>query len=293
VVIGRKLGIRPQAHTDWTEYANQWALLIGRPGVLKSPAMEQALGPIRQLAAQAIEAHKDEMRRYTANLKVAKENDEEPPEKPILKRYVANDTTAAALGELHRQNPNGVLVHRDEAVSLLRSLDREENSEARGFYLTGWNGNSPYTFDRIIRGLNLHIPAVCLSLLGSSQPGRIGSYLRAACIGGAGDDGLIQRFGLLVWPDTPGDWHDVDRWPNVEAKRAAFELFDYLDKASGFDLGGQQGQYEETPFLRFDDGGLELFQHWRRGLGARLRSEQLHPALESHLAKYRKLVTGC
>jgi hypothetical protein len=91
-------------------------------------------------------------------VKVAKENDEEPPEKPILKRYVANDTTAAALGELHRQNPNGVLVHRDEAVSLLRSLDREENSEARGFYLTGWNGNSPYTFDRIIRGLNLHIP---------------------------------------------------------------------------------------------------------------------------------------
>jgi hypothetical protein len=51
------------------------------------------------------------MRRYTANVKVAKENDEEPPEKPILKRYVANDTTAAALGELHRQNPNGVLVH--------------------------------------------------------------------------------------------------------------------------------------------------------------------------------------
>jgi hypothetical protein len=104
-VIGRKLGIRPQAHTDWTEYGNQWALLIGRPGVLKSPAMEQALGPIRRLAAQAIEAHKGEMRRYTANLKVAKENDEEPPEKPNLKRCVANDTTAAALGELHRQNP--------------------------------------------------------------------------------------------------------------------------------------------------------------------------------------------
>ncbi|MGI8427638.1 MAG: YfjI family protein [Actinomycetota bacterium] len=291
-VIGRKIGIRPQAHTDWTEYANQWALLIGRPGVLKSPAMEQALGPVRRLAALAIEAHKGEMMRYTTRLKAAEKNDEDPPEKPVLKRYVANDTTAAALGELHRQNPNGVLVHRDEAVSLLRSLDREENSEARGFYLTGWNGNSPYTFDRIIRGLNLHIPAVCLSVLGSTQPGRIGSYLQAACAGGAGDDGLIQRFGLLVWPDTPDDWEDVDRWPNAKAKRAAFELFDYLDKASGLDLGGQQGEYEETPFLRFDGGGLDLFQQWRRGLEARLRSEQLHPALESHLAKYRKLVPG-
>jgi putative DNA primase/helicase len=133
---------------------------------------------------------------------------------------------------------------------------------------------------------------VCLSLLGSTQPGRIGSYLRAACTGDAGDDGLIQRFGLLVWPDTLGDWRDVDRAPNAEAKRVAFELFDYLDKASGFDLGGQQGQYEETPFLRFDSAGLELFQQWRRDLEARLRSEQLHPALESHLAKYRKTIPG-
>src|SRR5262245_55691417 len=35
-VIGRKVSIRPQAHTDWTEFPNQWALVIGRPGVLKS-----------------------------------------------------------------------------------------------------------------------------------------------------------------------------------------------------------------------------------------------------------------
>jgi hypothetical protein len=34
-VIGRKVGIRPQAHTDWTEYPNGWALLIGRPGICR------------------------------------------------------------------------------------------------------------------------------------------------------------------------------------------------------------------------------------------------------------------
>jgi hypothetical protein len=42
-IIGRKLGIRPQARTDWTVAPNQWALVVGRPGVLKSPAMEAAL----------------------------------------------------------------------------------------------------------------------------------------------------------------------------------------------------------------------------------------------------------
>jgi putative DNA primase/helicase len=38
-VIGRKIGIRPQRNTAWTEVPNLWALLIGRPGILKSPTV--------------------------------------------------------------------------------------------------------------------------------------------------------------------------------------------------------------------------------------------------------------
>jgi len=40
------VGIRPQALTDWTEVANMWALIVGRPGLMKSPAMKEALAPI-------------------------------------------------------------------------------------------------------------------------------------------------------------------------------------------------------------------------------------------------------
>ena len=59
--------------------------------------------------------------------------DTEEPEAPTLRRYIANDSTAAALGELHRQNHNGLLVFREELVSLLKSLDREDNAERGGF----------------------------------------------------------------------------------------------------------------------------------------------------------------
>ena len=319
--IGRKVGIRPQAQTDWTEFPNQWALIVGRPGVLKSPAMEAALLPLKRLAAQAVELHHGEIEQYqqaarlaklraeagekVARAKLAKNpgtdvsgdlaNDE--PEAPALKRYIVNDTTAAALGELLRQNPNGLLVFRDELVSLLKSLDREDSAEARGFYLTGWNGNSAYTFDRIGRGMNLHIPAVCLSLLGSTQPGRVAEYLRAAVKGGAGDDGLIQRFGLLVWPDIGTSWRDVDRWPDSEARREANRVFEALDRLDPMAAGAKQdkdrdGEPDGMPFLRFDNDGLALFRDWREGWEAKLRAGELHPALESHLAKYRKLVPG-
>jgi putative DNA primase/helicase len=318
-IIGRKLGIRPQARTDWTETANQWALIVGRPGVLKSPAIEAALAPIKRLAAVATEAHKADMERHRIEVRAAKLRAEEgeksarkllgkmpgadvahllnteEPEAPALRRYIAVDSNAASLGELHRQNLNGFLVHRDEMVSLLKSLDREDQAEARGFYLTGWNGNSSYTFDRIGRGLNLHIPAVCLSMLGSTQPGRIAEYIRHAVRGGAGDDGLIQRFGLLVWPDTGGEWQNVDRWPDSTARKEAHRVFEYLDKLDPATVGALQdtdhdGEPEGIPYLRFDDAALGLFLEWRTDLEARLRGGDLHPALESHLAKYRKLV---
>ena len=98
--------------------------------------------------------------------------------------------------ELHRQNHNGLLVYRDELVSLLKTLERYDNSGERGFYLTGWNVDSPYTFDRIGRGMNLHIPAVCLSLLGSTQPGRISKFIKAAVNGGTGER-LLRYSNIL------------------------------------------------------------------------------------------------
>ena len=276
--------------------------------------MEAALLPLKRLAAQAVESHHGEIEEYQQAARLAKLRAEagekaaraklaknpgadvsgdlanNEPEAPALKRYIVNDTTAAALGELLRQNPNGLLAYRDELVSLLKSLDREDSAEARGFYLTGWNGNSAYTFDRIGRGMNLHIPAVCLSLLGSTQPGRIAEYLRAAVKGGAGDDGLIQRFGLLVWPDTGGVWRDVDRFPDSEARRKANAVFEKLDRMEIERIGAQKDEVDGVYYLRFDTEALELFREWRKGWEAKLRAGELHPALESHLAKYRKLV---
>ncbi len=316
-VIGRKVAIRPQGQTDWTEYANQWGLVVGRPGVLKSPAMEAALAPLKLLAANAVARYATEAEDYGHRLKVAKLRQEAgeraartklsksaladvrddlnipEPEEPRLRRFIANDTSYESLGAMLGDNPNGVLVFRDELVSLLKTLDREDNAGARGFYLTGWSGNSPYTFDRITRG-RVSIPAVTLSLLGSTQPGRISEYIRGAVTGGSGDDGLIQRFGILVWPDSGGDWREVDRWPDSEAKRQAFSVFDRLDTLNPLDLGATQdadfnGNPDGQPFLRFAPDALEEFRAWREGLEKQLRNGEEHPALESHMAKYRKL----
>jgi hypothetical protein len=253
-VIGLQVGIRPKVHDDWTVTPNLWAMLVGRPGVLKSPAMEAAIWPLKKLAAMAAECHKMEMTAFEVREKTAKllrsaDEDKakkilkgdrnadvssllgtgEDQEKPALRRYMANDSNVASLGVLLQQNPNGLLVHRDEIIPLLVNLDREDHVDERAFYLTGWNGDSTYTFDRIGRGLNQGVERVCLSVLGSTQPARISPYLARTIRGGQGGDGLIQRFGLLVWPDIPPEWKHVDRFPDKNAKKAVMEVFERLD----------------------------------------------------------------
>ncbi len=214
---------------------------------------------------------------------------------PTLRRYTTSNATPEALGELLRQNPQGLMLERDEIMGLLRTLDRDENADHRAFLLEAWDGSGSFTFDRIGRGFNLHVPAMALSVCGTTQPGRLQGYLGAALSGGAADDGLMQRFSLLVWPDASSEWRNVDRWPDGDAKRQAFAAFDRLDNLDWRAIGAKQdagfgGDPEGLPYLRLDEPAHELFLGWRTELEARLRSHGLIPAVESHLAKYRKLV---
>jgi Protein of unknown function (DUF3987) len=309
-VLGRKIGIRPQSKTDWIEVPNLWGCIVGRPGAMKSPAMSDALRPLHRLEAEArkeneaaastfsinfeaFKLKKDEAAKRARNA-IKKGNDDvsgileiDEPQEPQARRYILNDATYEALGEVLAANPNGVLTFRDELVSLLKTLDREEYAAARGFFLSAWSGTMGYTFDRIIRG-KTHIDAACLSLLGSTQPARLAEYIRRAS--GVSDDGLIQRFGLLVWPDQSPEWRDVDRYPDSAVRATAWSAFERLDRLNPGDVGAERESFEDLPFLRFDVRAQGLFTEWRASLESRLRTGEMSPALESHLAKYRKLV---
>ncbi len=70
-VIGRTVGIYPKQRDDWLCVPNLWGVVIGRPGVLKSPALAEALKPLRRLALQAQEEHIDKARSAEAEKIVA------------------------------------------------------------------------------------------------------------------------------------------------------------------------------------------------------------------------------
>ena len=209
---------------------------------------------------------------------------------PTERRYRTNDTTVEKLGELLNQNPRGLLLVRDELQGFFRNLDKPGHETDRSFYMEGWSGNSSFTFDRIKRG-TIHIDAVCVSIMGTIQPGPLTAYMAEARKQGAADDGLMQRFQMLVWPETSTTWQQVDRVPDHKAREAVEDAFRRLDRLAPDRIGAEQpNDIEGLPFLRFTQEAQQQFDHWHASLEHRLLKQDLEPVMESHLAKYRSLV---
>lgn len=212
------------------------------------------------------------------------------PEMPVQKRYLTSDTTYEKLGVLMSENPGGVLVHRDEMIYLLRGLDKEEQVNARSFFITAWNGSSGYTFDRIQRG-TVYIDRVILSMIGAATPSGIIKYIKGVEDDGFGGDGLFQRFSLAIWPDITPNWSNIDTEPNREARDKAYELFKKFDTLVPSAVGAEYSLFEPTPFLRLDEEAETAFVAWRTELEHRLRApDGMQYMLEGHISKYRKLV---
>jgi hypothetical protein len=200
---------------------------------------------------------------------------------------MVNDATVEKLGELLNENQRGLLHYRDELAGWLATLDRDGHENDRAFFLESWTGTNRYTYDRIGRG-TLHIEAACVSMLGGIQPGPLAQYLRAAVRGGVGDDGLMQRFQIVVYPDAPTTWRNIDRWPDGPARERAHEVFRRLDAITPEGLGATVE--DGLPILHFEPEAQELVDAWREGLMTRIRVGGEHPAIENHLAKFPSLL---
>jgi hypothetical protein len=203
-LIGRQVGIYPKRRDDWLVVPNLWGAVVGRPSLLKSPALAEVMKPLSRLVAEAYEEHKerklahetdamvaeatkaalkDELKKAARNGDRSKleeiarhSQDTKGPEEPVLRRYKTEDATVEKISEILLENPRGVLVHRDELSGWLRSLDKQGREGDRSFYLESWNGTGSFDVDRIGRG-SLHVQALCLSILGGIQPGPLSTYV--------------------------------------------------------------------------------------------------------------------
>ena len=129
-VVGRRVGIRPKRKDDWLVVPNLWGGVVGRPGVLKTPAIQEPLRPLWCLEYEAGRAYDQAVTLWQVQQIIADAEKEATKRKirdavkngedatglaenllasqgssPIRGRYVVNDSTVEKLGELLNQNP--------------------------------------------------------------------------------------------------------------------------------------------------------------------------------------------
>ncbi|GAA5099683.1 YfjI family protein [Bartonella acomydis] len=302
-VIGNGVRVAPKQYDDWTIVPNLWGALIGQSSTYKTPAMKAALAPITRLQKQWYkewlkQKEKQEIEERLESLdkrekerqanKALKKGDSKTARALLFEtlskdsahddevsRFIVNDVTVEKLGELLKENPRGLLMVRDELSGFLTNLERKE-------YQT-FNGDDQFTYDRIERG-TIFIPHVTLSMIGGIQPSRIIPIIQAIQRG-INDDGLLQRFQMIVWPDDTKDWQLVDRPPNQEGWQKYESVFhSFRDK--------RLGSPEQPLIMRFMPKAQEKFYEWLENLHREAKGGHFSESLQSHVLKMPKTIAS-
>lgn len=71
-IIGTGCGIKPKQKDDWLVIPNLWGGLVGRPGMLKTPAVSEVMQLIKQMETEAKKSYDAALTSYHADLELYK-----------------------------------------------------------------------------------------------------------------------------------------------------------------------------------------------------------------------------
>ena len=211
-----------QLKRRWFESPRLYLATIAPPGSGKSPAESLVSRHIFHLqnrfrmefrdALSQLAPAERQHRSETPHRGQRQQTDQEP--RPLLRRIVVSDATVESLAPLLLGNPRGVLMIRDELVSLVRSLNQYKGGKGadRQFYLSTWSGQA-VVIDRKLQSEPIIVPRPFLNILGGIQP----DMLFALRDEQGRSDGFIDRI-LFAFPDEfpPQTWTDREIEPEVE-----------------------------------------------------------------------------
>ena len=309
--LGKNIRVHPRRNdSDYVVVPNPWALGVAPPSLGKTPLFNIATAPLRQLEQEAIEEHAayvEDKKRIDAPIwmqikgadklaqkkfnqgKADEANTElskrppEPAPMPPTPSFLADTTTVQALALTLRDNPAGVALFQDEISGWLAAVSGQENAQDRNFYLSAYNGTTSYKYDTISRG-KLYLPEVCMSIGGFIQPSKLAPFVDEAVTEKL-NDGLLQRFQLMVMPDPITGWRCVDKPVNARAKEKYFQSF---RKAGALRKSAENGKL----LWKLNTKAQQLFSEWLEDINTRARGNAVPGAFDSHLIKLEKTVAS-
>ncbi len=196
----------------WTEPAILYTVLVGAPGIGKSPVLKHLMQPLYDREADYDRDYRADREEWETKktaweaLKPTERKYEPKPSAPTRQQSYLSDFTIETIRKTLPANPRGVLVFRDELQGWMKSMGQYKagGSADRQSYLELWTGTA-LKVNRVgggREGENQDVTFIRhprLSILGGIQPKVLQKVVQGP---DANDDGFWDRF-LIIHPDLP------------------------------------------------------------------------------------------
>ena len=252
--LGSRWAVCPKAiDKSWRESAVLWGGVVARSGAKKSPCISIATKPI-----QNIEQRLDQEYQIAHSFYLS-----------AKKQY---DTSAKNNKGSSPTGPAPVEPKRQRAIVQDASYQK----------VTQMMSDSPCGL--LERGTS-RIERAFLCIVGGVQPSVLGQYIQSAKGGGKGNDGLVQRFQLLTYPDLDTGLKEADRAADEAAEKSAYDAIEALRSLNAAKLGLEPLNGDNRAILHFAPDAQQLYDKLRDNIDERAVSDKEDEIMASHLSK--------
>lgn len=258
--IGNAVNIRIRG--GWISNPALYMILVGRPGMGKTPPLDFAFRPIRKHDAQAVKQFKLEMEQYNnliESYKGKKENTTPLPDKPILRRTIISDFTPEALMRALDDNQRGIVVYVDEIMGMFNAVNQYSRGQLIEQLLTAFSGK-PLDISRCSMPIPIHIEHPFINIVGTMQTTRMHELIGK----GYKENGLIDRI-IFVYPSS----QEISDWQlDEDSSFATFEKYSpmwksIIDKVVSLPFVENENGGNIQNILDFSSEAKAYFTNWR------------------------------
>ena len=214
VIIGNSLKI--EVKKGWYENPTVWISLVGKPGIGKTPSINNIIRPLLKSNNREIKAFIKNYQKFEKfnSLEAKDKKHAEKVMKPKKTQFIANDITLEALVDLHEENKNAVGIFKDELSGWLKDMNKYRAGSDLEFWLSCWSGQSVSLNRKTAKSSFVDKPFI--PVLGGIQPGILGSFYTEENKA----NGFMDRM-LLSFPDL-----SVEQYNEKEMNPELIEWFD-------------------------------------------------------------------
>ena len=256
--IGNAVNIRIRG--GWISNSALYMILVGRPGMGKTPPLDFAFRPIRKHDAKIIKQFKLDMEHYNSlveNGKAKKDNSSPLPDKPILRRTIISDFTPEALMRALDDNQRGIVVYVDEIMGMFNAVNQYSKGQLIEQLLTAFSGK-PLDISRCSMPIPIHIEHPFINIVGTMQTTRMHELIEK----GYKDNGLIDRI-IFVYPSS----QEISDWQlDEDSSSASFDKYSamwesIINKVISLPFTEDNGLTQKI--LDFSSEAKAFFTNWR------------------------------